>query len=310
MSINYSTLQGLTIPEGVVTQITDASGRVIWAVQSDNSEPIILEVEKITSNTYAAETAYNGEQFILLDIYPKTNGTVSVTYGGLTKTITDTSGAAEPNAQQVFFGTFNGVSDEVETPVSGELIIEGEFYAFGCGSFQNGSKATQTGYCGCVTAIMDLGNLTDIYANAFRENSKLMVQVLPEGITAIGDYAFAMRASSASIAGSSKYNLTWSTVMEGGEIVLPSTIKSIGAHAFASSNGIIASSGEIADSYPCYLAKVKMLATTPPTLGECAFGELVGLGIGQTFEVPKGCAEAYKAADGWSDYAYYIVEAE
>lgn len=29
--IDFSTLQGLTIPEGVVTQITDASGRVIWS---------------------------------------------------------------------------------------------------------------------------------------------------------------------------------------------------------------------------------------------------------------------------------------
>lgn len=29
--IDFSTLQGLTIPEGVVTQIADASGRVIWS---------------------------------------------------------------------------------------------------------------------------------------------------------------------------------------------------------------------------------------------------------------------------------------
>lgn len=30
MSINFATLQGLTIPEGVVTQITDAAGNVLW----------------------------------------------------------------------------------------------------------------------------------------------------------------------------------------------------------------------------------------------------------------------------------------
>lgn len=30
MSIDFSTLQGLTIPEGVVTQIADASGAVLW----------------------------------------------------------------------------------------------------------------------------------------------------------------------------------------------------------------------------------------------------------------------------------------
>lgn len=29
--INFSTLQGLTIPEGVVTQITDAAGNVLWS---------------------------------------------------------------------------------------------------------------------------------------------------------------------------------------------------------------------------------------------------------------------------------------
>lgn len=32
--IDFSTLQGLTIPEGVVTQITDASGRVLWSSYS------------------------------------------------------------------------------------------------------------------------------------------------------------------------------------------------------------------------------------------------------------------------------------
>lgn len=31
MSINFSTLKGLTIPEGNVTKITDASGRVLWS---------------------------------------------------------------------------------------------------------------------------------------------------------------------------------------------------------------------------------------------------------------------------------------
>ena len=108
MSIDFSTLQGLTIPEGVVTEIKDDRGRVIWAVSG--GDKVILQVAKITSNTYAGETTYENEEFILLDIYPKTNGTVTVTYGGLTKTIKDTSGAAEPNAQQVVFGTFNGVT--------------------------------------------------------------------------------------------------------------------------------------------------------------------------------------------------------
>ena len=32
--IDFSTLKGLTIPEGAVTKITDASGRVLWAAVS------------------------------------------------------------------------------------------------------------------------------------------------------------------------------------------------------------------------------------------------------------------------------------
>lgn len=310
--IDFTTLQGLTIPEGVVTQITDESGRVIWAVQS--GEPIVLEVEKITSDTYAGETTYTAEEFILLNIYPKTNGTVSVTYGGLTKTITDTSGATHPNAQQVFFGTFNGVTDSVATAASGTLTIEGGYVAFGCGSFQTGSKATTKGYCACITAIDDWGEVKSIPSNAFQEASNLNVQELPEGIETIGDYAFAMKAATSNYGGSSMNNLSWTTAMEGGEMILPSTIKEIGSYAFTSAKGVAQSSSSSANVYPSYLAKVKILATTPPTLKTLSFGSTAAFNndvnsIIRTIEVPKGCGEVYKAAEGWSNYKFYIVEA-
>ena len=161
--IDFSTLQGLTIPEGVVTQIADAAGNVLWALSAGG--PVILEVEKITSNTYAGETTYSSEEFILLDIYPKTNGTVSITYGDLTKTITDTSGAEEPNAQQVFFGTFNGVSDEVETPTSGTLTIEGDCYAFGGSKFSKSSK--DAAYCLPICSVTSFGPVDRIPQYAF-----------------------------------------------------------------------------------------------------------------------------------------------
>ena len=130
--IDFSTLQALTVPEGVVTKI-EKDGVVLWELPVGGS--IVLEVKKITSNTYVGSTTYNGETFILLDIYPRSGGTVTVTYGGLTKTITDDGTAETPNAQQVFFGTFNGVTDEVETPDSGKLTIRGDCYAFGCSTF-------------------------------------------------------------------------------------------------------------------------------------------------------------------------------
>ena len=189
--IDFATMQGLTIPEGVVTQIADASGRVLWALQEGFDGT--FRVEKITSNTYAAETLYENEEFILLDIYPRTNGTVSVTYGGLTKTITDTSGALNPNAQQVFFGTFNGVSDEVATPASGVLTIEGDCYAVACSTYVPSSKQYASSRWSGIIAIgnWDQVGLTSIPASAFYNCSQMKGAItIPYTVHAIGDAAF------------------------------------------------------------------------------------------------------------------------
>lgn len=192
MSIDFPKLQALTIPEGLVTQIADKDGNILWRLEVDSGEPIILEVEKITSDTYAAETTYTGEQFVLLDIYPKTaNSTVYVTYGGLTKTLTFSG----TNAQQVFFGTFNGVADSVETPVSGTLTIVGDCVAFGCGHFNQAKNSEQL--CACVTAITDWGKVEYIPDNAFSDGelrnkcTKLTSVVIPASVTRVGAKALA-----------------------------------------------------------------------------------------------------------------------
>ena len=156
----------------------------------DDGGAVVLEVEKITSDTYANETTYTAEEFILLDIYPKTGGTVTVTYGGLTKTITDTSGAEEPNAQQVFFGTFNGVSDSVATPTSGELTIEGDCAAFGQGLWRKISKdVSAIPAAACITNVKSFGSPTKIPANAFARCGFASITI-PDSVTAIGMYAF------------------------------------------------------------------------------------------------------------------------
>lgn len=202
MSIDLSRVTGISDSRGVITEIKDSLGRVIWSAV--RIKPAVLIVEKITSDTYAGETTYTGEQFILLDIYPKTNGTVKVTYGGLTKTITDTSGAEEPNAQQVFFGTFNGVSDSIVTPTSGKLMIDGDYYAFGQGAYQSASKYNLGGTCQCVSCVNDWGVVTEIPVNAFKYivnteqpgNVPLMNSVtIPDGITKIGQEAFYQQTS-------------------------------------------------------------------------------------------------------------------
>ena len=334
--IGFSTLQGLTIPEGVVTKI-ERDGTILWELQT--SKPVVLEVAKVTSNTYAGETLYENEQFILLDIYPKTNGTVKVTYGGLTKTITDTSGAEQPNAQQVYFGTFNGVSDTVTTPASGELVIEGEYENFGCGNYQQTSKGGSINNCGCITGVTEWGSITSIVAVAFAGCVNLTVLTIPDGITSIGHNAFSncsnlaissLPSSIVSIGnfafvscgslnfndnffksglvsiGSGAFDLDQcddSLAFSYESITIPETVTTIGEDAFG--GPIIGS-----HSHP-YLKRVIVLPTTPPTgMGTIipCFGE-ADVNYPIKIVVPKGCGATYKVAEGWSLYADYIVEA-
>ena len=313
MSFDFSRIAELSTARGKLVELKNSAGRVIWAVKSN--VPIILEVEKITSDTYAAETTYTSEEFILLDIYPKTNGTVRVTYGGLTKTITDTSGAAEPNAQQVFFGTFNGVSDEVETPASGTLTIEGRCESFGCSTFQPGSKSSNKGYSKCITAVNEWSGITKIVDYAFYGCANLALTELPNSITSIGDYAF-NQCSEISIGeipeGVTEIgaNAFWvgDTNSMPDTIILPSTLTYIGDRAFCSH-----STTQTAHSV---VSNIIIHAIAPPTLGG---GEAFGTyNQGETGDqyfgpnkivVPAGCGKAYKTAEYWSKYADYITEA-
>jgi hypothetical protein len=301
--IDFATLKGLTVPEGVVVKI-ESGGVVMWELQTGGT--VVLEVEKITATTYAGSTTYNNESFILLDIYPKSGGTVSVTYGGLTKTITDDGTSEEPNAQQVFFGTFNGVADEVETPVSGTLTIDGDYVAFGVGGYKTSSKGTALTYYSGITRVVDFGTIGYVPNYAFYENINLVTCELPKGIKSIGDNAFAYCEKiniteipeGVETIGISAFQMSTykgDAVTEIETITLPSTLKSIGNKAFARYDS----------EYYCIVECVTTLATTPPDIGSATFGDYANF----TIIVPIGCGEAYKAAEGWSTYADYIMEA-
>lgn len=338
--IDFSTLQGLTIPEGVVTQIA-RDGVVLWKVNT--GKPVILEVEKQIITSYAADTTYENEECIVLQIYPKSNGTVSVTYGTLTKTITDTSGAESPNSQVVFFGTFNGVSDSVTTPTSGTLTIEGDYDAFGCGRYSTNGKGT-TNTCHCITNVIDWGTVDKIPNNAFQQ-CNLTLTSLPSSITSIGNYAFdyctnlALTSLPSGVTSIGSYafrnclslnitELPEGLISIGNEafymptkthseitmntktITFPSTLESIGESAFRSDDY----GGD--SLYYTYLANAIMLAENPPVLGDKAFGVRGARSNGNQlaymqFIVPKGCAEKYKSAESWGIYNQFcdIVEA-
>lgn len=262
------------------------------------SKAVVLEVEKITADTYSGGTTYTGESFILLDIYPKTNGTVEVSYGGLTKTVTDTSGATKPNAQQVFFGTFNGVSDSVETPASGTLTIEGDCRGFGIGSFAPSKGASNR--CGCITEVESFGNVEFIPANAFGSIlgscKKLTSVIIPSSVTSIGDYAFNYCSALTSVTIPSSITSvsegTFSNCNALVSVTIPSSVTSIGDSAFYKTD------------WP--LRTITVLSNTPATL----LGDTVFDSVGKNkIVVPSGCGDTYKTAEYWSEYADYITEA-
>ena len=111
------------------------------------------------------------------------------------------------------------MTDSVPTPSSGVLTIEGECSGFACASYQYGSKSTNLGYCNCITAVTEWGNITRIPNHAFRDCSKLAISAVPDGVTSIGDYAF--------------YNCSNITLA-----TLPSGVTSIGSYAFYNCNKI------------------------------------------------------------------------
>ena len=299
--MNFATLRSLAIPEGNVTQIT-IGGVTVWV----SSKPVKLQVKKITSDTYAAETTYTGEQFILLDIYPKSaDSVVKVTYGGITKTLTFSG----TNSMPVYFGTFNGVSDSVATPESGTLTISGDYLAFSVGTYSGNNKNIPTP-CGCITGVDDFGDLKFIVSSAFYSCAELTLSSLPSSITSVAMSAFYQCKSlqfndnffSNGLVTICDTAFTYANVEETlftFNITIPETVTSIGKNAFA---GNSTQSGDYT-----YFKRVRVLPKTPPVAGNEIFGQIAP-NYPFSIVVPKGCGDAYKAAEGWSNYADYITE--
>ena len=94
-------------------------------------------------------------------------------------------------------------------------------------------------------------------------------------------------------------------------IILPQNLTKIGISCFYGASikqiaipDTVTEIGDMAFSYCDQLASITCLAATPPALGHDAFGpDTAGL----TIKVPAASVAAYKAADGWKDYASYIV---
>ena len=146
--------------------------------------------------------------------------------------------------------------------------------------------------------------LKTIGKSAFANNGNLSSVTLPEGLTAIEEGVFSVS------------NLA--------SINIPKSVTSIGNDSFFSCNNLkeiiipekVSSIGENAFGECLKLKKVTIKAQTPPTLGEETLGEEDEEGGEggvfpskvRTIYVPKGKAEIYKTAEGWSNYKSKIQE--
>lgn len=121
---------------------------------------------------------------------------------------------------------------------------------------------------GSVTRISDMA-FTDVHG----VSGAAPVIKLNEGLVAIGSSAFGSGFGYSEISG---------------EMEIPSTVTEIGDYCFSGA------------SITTFICK----PTTPPALGSGAFSSETA---GFTIKVPAASVAAYKAADGWKDYASYIV---
>lgn len=168
--------------------------------------------------------------------------------------------------------------------------------------------------CMSLTSITIPASVTEIGSQAFA-SSGLTSITIPSTVTTLGSMAFNNCESLAHM--DIQANVTeipddFATESGRTSVTLPDTVETIGRSAFLSGRARLAeitipasvtSIGDYAFSQNASMATVICLATTPPTLGRDAFS----LTTSSVIKVPAASVAAYKAADGWKDYASYIV---
>lgn len=289
---------------------------------------ISLEVKKITSNTSDGTNTFENESFILLDIYPfKIGDVVNVEYGGLTKTLTFDG----INAQQVFFGTFKGATDEITTPASGTLIIRGDCKAFGSGfSIVAPNEKDGLGvYGGAITAVNEMRGITEIPADAFASGATTINYyhmpalidsiTIPSTVTYIAEYAMSTDNYSANGPGPHYVAIEFEAdsslteiahdAIAAKNLTLPSSVKKLGYRAFYLSSNYSTVPQILGDTPPVLDKETVTVNSGGITTTKTNYDNFVNA---TSIIVPKGSLNAYQNETSWraSGYANKVVEAE
>lgn len=170
--------------------------------------------------------------------------------------------------------------------------------------------------CMSLTSITIPAAVTEIGVEAFADSGLTSI-IIPSTVTVLGSSAFNGCESLTSM--DIQANVTaipeyFAKECPLASLTLPNTVQTIGEAAFIRVRGfqvteltIPASVTSIGDnafgSNYANQMTLTVLPTTPPTLGSNAFT----LATGSVIKVPAASVAAYKAADGWKDYASYIV---
>ena len=185
-------------------------------------------------------------------------------------------------------------------------------------SIENGTFAK----CSNLTSIDIPEGVTSIESSAFSGCSSLASINIPDSVTSIGMYAFYNCTSLASITIPNSVTSIESSAFSGcsslASITIPEGVTSIGSSAFSGCSSLasitipegVTSIGWCAFYYCASLVNVYCEPTTPPTAYAPQFGSWLAFEPNtEVFKihVPTESVEAYKAAEGWSEYADYIV---
>jgi hypothetical protein len=167
----------------------------------------------------------------------------------------------------------------------------------------------------------DLAGVTKIPQYLFQTNKNIRSVSLSDTVTSIGMYAFADSAirtidlASVTYIGENAFYRCTGSIYQLNNLVLPSTITTIGSRAFQQCiymktvvvQGNIPLSSTNLFAYNTALTTVTVISTTPPTLSSSAFDGCTAL---KEIIVPRGCGDAYKSATNWSAHASKIVEGD
>ena len=219
---------------------------------------------------------------------------------------------------------FNNCSSLASVTIPDSITSIGEGAFQGCSSLASVTipdSVTSIGdyafaYCSSLASVTIPDSVTSIGRSAFSDCSSLASVTIPDSVTEIGSSAFTYCSSLTSVTIPYSVTSIGKSAFYGcsslASITIPESVTSIGEHAFSGCTSLtsitipdsVTSIGDYAFYYCPSLTSVYCKPTTPPSGGGSWM--FAGNASGRKIYVPTESVEAYKTADGWSDYADYI----